>query len=564
MSNIYDKLGQERKKMQEEGVMPDWYTTGGWQLFKERYMYQASNPREQYERIARTLSQHTPDPEKWNRDFFNLLWKGWLSPSTPVLSNTGTSRGLPVSCAGSYISDSISDIYLAKHEVAMLTKYGFGTASYLGDVRPRGSNISVGGQSEGVLPIIQGIQKDMEYVSQGNARRGSWAGYLPIDHGDFEEVCTYLESNPDGNNIGWNVSNNFIERLADRDEDALHRYKKALKTKMVTGKGYYWFNEKANEKAPQWYKDQGLSVKSSQLCSEISLHSDEDHTFTCVLSSMNLSKWAEWKDTNAVFVATVFLDCVVQEFIERAKNIKGLEKAVAFTKKSRALGLGACGYHTYMQENMIPFESVEAQLWNIEVFAHLNKESKRASAWIAEQYGEPEWMKGYGYANTHRLAVAPTKSTALIMGGISEGINPDTAFVYTQRTPAGEIDRVNPVLLRIMKERGVYNKTVVTAIREAMGSVQWVDWLTEDEKEVFKTAFEIDQMMVIKKASRRSQEIDQYQSLNTFFAAGSSEAKINEVHKAAFLDPHILGLYYVYSQAGVQASSDKDECLSCQ
>jgi len=564
MSNIYDKLGQERKKMQEEGVMPDWYSTGGWQLFKERYMYQASNPREQYERIARTLSQHTPDPEKWNKDFFNLLWKGWLSPSTPVLSNTGTSRGLPVSCAGSYISDSISDIYSAKHEVAMLTKYGFGTASYLGDIRPRGTKISVGGEAEGVLPIIQGIQKDMEYVSQGNARRGSWAGYLPIDHGDFEEVCTYLESNPDGNNIGWNVSNGFIERLMSRDEDALHRYKKVLKTKMVTGKGYYWFNDKANDKAPQWYKDQGLSVKSSQLCSEISLHSDEDHTFTCVLSSMNLSKWDEWKDTNAVFVATVFLDCVVQEFIERAKNIKGLEKSVAFTKKSRALGLGACGYHTYMQQNMIAFESIEAQLWNIEVFTHLNEESKRASAWVAQQYGEPEWMRGYGYANTHRLAVAPTKSTALIMGGISEGINPDTAFVYTQRTPAGEIDRVNPILLEIMKERGVYNKATVTAIRESMGSVQWVDWLTEDEKEVFKTAFEINQMMIIKKASRRGQEIDQYQSLNTFFAAGSSESKINEVHKTAFLDPHILGLYYVYSQAGVQASSDKDECLSCQ
>lgn len=891
MSNIYDKLGQERKKMQEDGVMPEWYSTGGWQLFKERYMYQASNPREQYERIARTLSQHTPDPEKWNKDFFNLLWKGWLSPSTPVLSNTGTSRGLPVSCAGSYISDSISDIYLAKHEVAMLTKYGFGTASYLGDIRPRGTKISVGGEAEGVLPIIQGIQKDMEYVSQGNARRGSWAGYLPIDHGDFEEVCTYLESNPDGNNIGWNVSQDFTDKLLERDEDALHRYKKALKTKMVTGKGYYFFPDKAAEKRPQWYKDQGLDVKAPQLCvapetriltrtgyqeiseledewldiwngfewsnvqvrktgvnqkllkvttncgfelectpehkfyvhdrnsgksievraselktgdklmkcnfpiiqgdielenayangfysgdgcptksgkriylyhekrdlkqhlgdifddwciqenqnreyghssalrdkyfvplsnytiesrlewlagicdsdgtvarngktqsiqigntnkeflldtqmmlqtmgisskvtlskeagynklplndgsgelgdfytktcyrllignygvvqlqdlgfktnrldlsdhkpnrecnhfakvvsvedegriddtycftepkrhlgvfngivtgqcNEIMLHSSEDYTYTCVLSSMNLSKWGEWKDTNAVFAATVFLDCVVQEFIERAKNIKGLEKAVAFTKKSRALGLGACGYHTYMQENMIPFESIEAQLWNIEVFTHLNDESKKASAWVAEQYGEPEWMKGYGYANTHRLAVAPTKSTALIMGGISEGINPDTAFVYTQRTPAGEIDRVNPVLLRIMKERGVYNKTVVTAIREAMGGVQWVDWLTEDEKEVFKTAFEIDQMMVIKQASRRSQEIDQYQSLNTFFAAGSSEAKINEVHKAAFLDPHILGLYYVYSQAGVQASSDKDECLSCQ
>jgi ribonucleoside-diphosphate reductase alpha chain len=321
MSSIYDKLGNERKKLQQEGLMPDWYSTGGWQLFKERYMYQADSPKEQYERIARTLSMHTPDPDKWFTKFFDILWKGWLSPSTPVLANTGTSRGLPVSCAGTYISDSISDIYTAKHEVAMLTKYGFGTASYLGDIRPRGMKISVGGEAEGVLPVIQGIQKDMEYVSQGNARRGSWAGYLPITHGDFDEVCTYLEQNPDGNNIGWNVSNEFIEALNNRQPEALSRYAKTLKTKMVTGKGYNWFIDKANDRAPQWYKDKGMKIKSSQLCSEISLYSDEDHTFTCVLSSMIAMKWDEWKDTDAVEVATVFLDCVVQEFIERDKNI---------------------------------------------------------------------------------------------------------------------------------------------------------------------------------------------------------------------------------------------------
>lgn len=562
MSSIYDKLGNERKKLQAEGLIPDWYSTGGWQLFKERYMYQADNPKEQYERIARTLSMHTPDPDKWFTKFFEILWKGWLSPSTPVLANTGTSRGLPVSCAGTYISDSISDIYTAKHEVAMLTKYGFGTASYLGDIRPRGTKISVGGEAEGVLPVIQGVQKDMEYVSQGNARRGSWAGYLPVDHGDFDEVCTYLEQNPDGNNIGWNISNKFIEDLVNQDPEALRRYAKTMKTKMVTGKGYKWFIDKANDRAPQWYKDKGMKIKSSQLCSEISLFSDEDHTFTCVLSSMNAMKWDEWKDTDAVEVATVFLDCVVQEFIEKAKNIKGLEKAVRFTKKSRALGLGVCGYHSYLQANMIPFESLEAQLWNIKMFKKLDEDSKKASAWIASVYGEPEWMKGYGYANTHRIAVAPTKSTALIMGGISEGINPDTAFVYTQRTPAGEIDRVNPILLKIMKERGVFNKNEVASIRDNMGSVQNVDWLSDDEKLVFRTAFEINQHSVIKQASLRSDYIDQWQSLNLFFSSGESEQYINDVHKQAYLDPKILGLYYVYSKAGVQAS--KDECLACQ
>lgn len=562
MSSIYNKLSEERKKLQEEGNLPEWYTTGGYQMFKEKYLYQASNPREQYERIARTLAAHTPDPQEWYGKFFNLLWKGWLSPSTPILANTGTSRGLTVSCAGTYIPDSLDDIYKARHEVAMLTKQGFGTASYLGDIRPRGSEISVGGKSSGVMPIIEGFQSDMEYVTQGTARRGSWAGYLPVDHGDFEEVCTYLEQNPDGNNIGWCVSNDTIGKLNDAEEESLDIYGKALKTKMTTGKGYWFFPDKANARRPQWYVDQGKMITAPQLCNEIMLYNDKDHTYTCVLSSMNLAKWDEWKDTEAVFEATVFLDAVVQEFIERGKNMKGLEKAIAFTKKSRALGLGVCGFFTHLQKNMIPAESLDAHFFNLEVFKHLNNESKRASKWLAEQWGEPEWMKGYGYANTHRIAVAPTKSTALIMGGVSEGINPDTAMVFTQRTPAGEISRVNPVLLDIMKKEGVYNKKNIDFINDKMGSVQECDFLSDEVKEVFKTAFELPQSLLLRFASTRADDIDQWQSWNAFFSADADESVIDKFHVDAFNDPKILGMYYVYSKAGVQAS--KDECAVCQ
>lgn len=562
MSNIYNKLREERLHLLEQDLVPEWMSTAGYQLFKEKYLYQADNPREQYERIAATLSAHTEDPNMWRDKFFNLLWKGWLSPSTPVLANTGTTRGLPVSCAGTYISDNLDSIYNAKHEVAMLTKAGFGTASYLGDLRGRGDSISVGGKSSGLLPIIEGFQKDMEYVSQGTARRGSWAGYVRIDHKDFDEVCDYLFAHPDGNNIGWVVGDDFIDDLRQGDEEAIRRYGKAMKTKMVTGKGYFFFDDKANAKRPQWYKDQNLDIKSSQLCSEIMLHSSEDYTYTCVLSSMNLSKWDEWRETEAVFQATVFLDAVVQEFIERAKNMAGLEKAVAFTKNSRALGLGVCGFHSYLQQNLIPFESFEAHQWNTNVFVHLDTESRRASEYLARTWGEPKWMKGYGMANTHRLAVAPTKSTALIMGGISEGINPDTAMVYTQRTPAGEVDRINPALLRLMKEKGVYNQKNIEEVRDAHGSVQHVDWLDDDEKLAFRTAFEIDQDAVIRLASNRGRWIDQWQSLNLFFAAGEDEGYVNSIHKKAFLDPNILALYYVYSKAGV--ITNKDECLACQ
>lgn len=562
MTNSYRILSDERKKLQEEGLMPPHWSTGSWQLFKNKYLYQASNPKEQYQRIAATLAVHTPDPQEWKEKFFDIMWKGWLSPSTPILANTGTNRGLPVSCAGSYVPDSIDGIYKAKHETAMLTKMGFGTAGYLGDVRARGTPISVGGKSTGVMQVIEGFQSDMEYVAQGTARRGSWAGYLPIDHGDFNEVCTYLEQHPDGNNIGWNISDEFIERLKAGDQEAIKRYGKALKTKMVTGKGYFFFSDKVQRKRPKWYVDQNLDVKASQLCSEIMLHSSKDYTYTCVLASMNIERFDEWYNTDAVFVATVFLDAVCQEFIQKAKNIPGLEKAVAFTKNSRALGLGQCGLHSYMQKNMIAFESFEAHMLNNKVAKYIQDEAIKASEWLASVWGEPLWMKGYGRANSHLIAVAPTKSTALIMGGVSEGINPDTAMVYTQKSAGGEVDRVNPYLLKLMKEKGVYNKANVEDIRDKMGSVQHVNWLTDEEKLVFRTAFEISQHAIIRMAASRGKFMDQWQSLNLFFAAGEDEAYINEVHKEAFLNEDILALYYVYSMAGVQAS--KDECLACQ
>jgi len=560
--SIYNKLSEERKKLQEQGECPEWFSTPGWQLFKEKYLYQASTPREQYERIACTLSTHTPDPGVWKDKFFELLWKGWLSPSTPVLANTGTTRGLPVSCAGSYIEDSIDAIYSGLHETAALTKAGFGTASFLGDIRPRGTDISVGGKSSGLLPVLESYRQAMSYVAQGTSRRGSWAGYIPIEHGDFPEICDDLLHNPDGNNIGWCISDAFIHRLEAGDEDAISRYQAAMKTKMITGKGYFFFPDKANAKRPQWYVDRDLDIKAPQLCAEIMLHSSRDYTYTCVLSSMNVSLYDEWKDTDAVFVATVFLDCVCQEFIERGKNVPGLEKAIAFTKKSRALGLGVCGWHTLLQKRRVVYGEFQSMMLNSEVFGLLDRESRRASEWLAETWGEPEWMKGYGMANTHRLAVAPTKSTALIMGGVSEGINPDTAFIYTQRTAAGEVERINPILLELMKEKGVYTKKYIEDVRDNMGSVQHVDWLDDHEKAVFRTAFEIPQLSVLTMASQRAQFLDQWQSLNLFFSADEDETYINEVHKAAFQDPNILALYYVYSKAGVQAS--KDECLACQ
>jgi ribonucleoside-diphosphate reductase alpha chain len=563
--NIYEQLSEERKQLQEEGRVPVWYTTAGWQMFKEKYMYEAMDVREQFNRIASTAAKYLRHVglEGVAKDkFFNLFWSGFLSPSTPVLANTGTNRGMSVSCSGGKIDDSIEGFYNHYREVAMLTKNGFGTSGDLSGVRPRGSKISVGGRASGVLPVFKHVIQDMRDVAQGTARRGAYAGYLNADHGDFDEVCDFIMAEPDDANIGWVITNEFIDRLEAGDHETHRRFKKMLKLKMVHGRGYFFFVDKANAHRPEMYVKHDLRINNSNLCSEIMLFNDVNHTFTCVLSSMNVSRWEEWKDTDAVFWATVFLDCIAQDFIEKAKHIPGLENAVRFTEKGRALGLGQCGLHTLFQMKNIAFESFDAHILNLEIAKHIDEESLKASKYMATILGEPEWCKGFGVRNTHRIAIAPTKSTANLMGGVSEGINPDPAFVYTASGAAGEMDRINPILLAIMKERGVYTKKIINDIADKAGSVQHVDWLSEEEKAVWRTAFEMNMEAVIRMASARGRYVCQWQSVNLFFSADEDEAYIAEIHQKAFLDPNMLALYYIYTQAGVQAA--KGECEACQ
>lgn len=570
MSSYYNKLSEQRKKLQADGDLPEWYSTGGFQLFQQKYMW-APTPREQYEAIAATAAKHTDDAPHWKEKFYELLWKGWLSPSTPVLANMGTTRGFPVSCSGSYTSDSIDGFYKSLHEMALLTKGGFGTSTYLGDVRPRGSRISSGGKASGIIPVLRERVQAARNVSQGGVRRGADASYIPLSHGDFDEVLSMLENEPDDLNIGWVLKDEDIAKIVgEANEENLpmkRRFASTLRAKTFTGKGYYWKTDAANRKLPVYYP---MGSKASNLCSEINLPSDADHTFTCVLSSMNLAKYDEWKDTDAVFTATVFLDCVASEFIAMAKGVPGLENAVRFTEKARALGLGVCGYHTYLQQNMWTFDSIQAMAFNKEVFEKLDKESKEASVWMAGQFGVPEWVGaawGAGKSdivrNASRIAIAPTKSTALIMGGVSEGINPDVGYTYTQGTAAGEIDRVSPVILKIMKERGVYDAKHIKQMTDAFGSVQGVDWLTDEEKAVFRTAFEINQFSIIRMAAQRGAYIDQWQSLNLFFAGDAPSSYIRDVHYEALATEGIIGLYYLYSQSGIKGS-DPEECEVCQ
>ena len=561
--SIYQDLSDERKQLQSVGKLPQWYSTSAWQLLKEKYttdkypdLYSI------YKRISSAASKHMDDEEHWDKVFFNLLWSGHLACSTPVLANMGTTRGCPVSCSGNYVGDSVYEFYESQKETAILTKNGFGTSSYLGAVRGRGEPIRSGGNASGVLPVLRGYIQLSRDVSQGNTRRGAWAGYIEIDHPDFWEVVAYILNNPDDCNVGWLVSDKFIQNLEDGDEESINRYQRALKTKMVTGKGYFVFIDRVNRANPDSYKKHGLTVKASNLCTEITLPSDEFHTFTCVLSSMNLAKYDEWKDTDAVQNAIVFLDCVAEEFIQMGRGIKGLEKAVRFTESGRALGLGTLGFHSYLQQNMIDIESTEAHMLNNTMFKGIQKEAKKGSQWLAKVKGEPKWCKGEGVRNTHLLAIAPNSSSALICGGVSQGIEPVYKNVFVQGTPAGEINRINPVLVDLMKVKGVFNHDNIDAIIKDNGSVQLVDWLTDEEKVVFKTAFEINQEVLLRLASVRQRHICQAQSLNLFFTAEVSEEEVSRIHKIAFKDKFIKSLYYVRSEAGVRGSTG--ECVACE
>jgi ribonucleoside-diphosphate reductase alpha chain len=567
--SLYTELSEQRKQLQAEGRLPEWYTTAGWQMFSERYLYQADDFKGQVTRIASVAAKHAHrmygDEFDWTAEFFNLFWDGDLSPSTPVLANMGTDRGFPVSCSGQYIGDSIDDFYGNLRESALLTKMGFGTSAYLGDIRPRGALTSNGFKASGVVPVLDDFVTMSRKVSQG-PRRGAWAGYIEPEHGDFWELVQYLRDNVDDTNIGWNLTDFFQSQLNSDDPEVASeadlRWGRINGTKATFGKGYMLFIDKANRNRPEWYKERGLKIKASNLCSEIMLFADMYHTYTCVLSSINIMNWDRIKVGRQVFFSTVFLDCVAEEFIERARGMPGMEKAVRFTEKSRALGLGQCGFHSYLQKNMIPFESFEAHMLNNRIAAFILEQATEATFYMAAEAGEPEWMEGTGRRNSHLIAIAPTKSTALLMGGVSEGINPDPAMTFVQTTAAGEIDRVNPQLLSLMKEKGVYTKKHIQELVEALGSVQGVSWLSPEEKAVFKTAFEIDQRAILRLGSQRQRYICQGQSLNLFFSADEDEGYISLILQEAWEDPYILAVYYSYSQAGVTAS--KDECLACQ
>lgn len=553
------------------------------------YLLKGEKPIDAYHRVANSVADRLGKPEMADK-FFQYIWNGWLNLATPVLSNTGTDRGLPISCYGIDIEDSVFDIGTKNLEMMLLAKHGGGVGVGFNRIRPAGSKISKNGTSDGVIPFTKIFDSTILATSQGNVRRGAASSNLNIEHKDFEDWLEIREPKGDVNRQCMNlhqcavVGDKFMRKLEDGDVDARRKWGKLLQKRKATGEPYIMFKGNVNKQNPEAYKKNSLKVYMTNICSEIVLHTDENHSFVCCLSSVNLARYDEWKDTDLIYIATWFLDGVLEEFIQKAKNMKGFENVVRFAEKGRAIGLGVLGWHTYLQQKGIPFEGLLAQFETRKIFSQIKIESERASRDMAEEYGEPLWCVETGMRNTHLRAIAPTVSNSKLSGNVSAGVEPWAANVFTDQSAKGTFIRKNKELEKVLKKIGINTKEIWDKILADGGSIQDIDeldsWfyvngkLTENPegndhipvKDVFKTFKEINQLELIKQAGIRQQYIDQSVSLNLAFPSQATPKWINQVHMEAWRQ-RIKTLYYMRTESVLRAdiatrATDPD-CISC-
>jgi ribonucleoside-diphosphate reductase alpha chain len=498
--------------------------------------------------------------------FCLYMQKGFYSLSSPIWANFGRNRGLPISCFGSYIPDTMEGILGKLAEVGMMTKSGGGTSAYFGDVRGRGMPISAGGESTGSVHFMELYDKLMNVVSQGNVRRGSFAAYLPIDHPDIEE---FLKIKSEGNeiqdiSIGVCVSDEWMKSMIEGNKEKRKIWGEVLKKRFESGYPYIFFTDNVNNQAPEVYKKKGLKINNSNLCSEIFLSNSEDESFVCNLSSMNLEKWEEWKDTDAVETMVYFLDAVMTEFINKTDEMPYMESANKFARNQRALGLGVLGWHSLLQSKMVGFESFEAKMLNVQIWKHIKEKSHKASEQLAQLFGEPELMIGTGKRNSTTMAVAPTTSSSFILGQVSPSIEPLNSNYYVKDLAKGKFSYKNPYLKKLLKQKEKDNDEIWKSILIHGGSVQHLDFLSENEKEVFKTFEETSQKEIIIQAAQRQKYIDQGQSLNMLIPAGTPPKAVNELIIFAW-EQGIKSLYYQRSTNPAQTLARNILlCKSCE
>ena len=559
-------------ELKETGHAPEWMTEEGFKTLQGGYLLPDETPRMMYERVAKAAGSYYDNSDHWTKKFFETMWKNWLCPASPVLSNMGTSRGLPISCNSIHVGDSVDSIFGKSRELAMLSKNGAGVGIYLGDVRGRGAPIKGNGHSEGIIPWAKVYDTTTVAVSQGSTRRGASAVYLPIVHSDIEEYINMRRPTGDVNrrclnlNHGICITDQWMDQMLDGDQNKRLLWQEILKGRVETGEPYLFFTDNVNRQNPECYKGNGLDVKTSNICTEIFLYTDPEHSFVCCLSSLNLVKWEEWKDTDVVETAVRFLDAVIEEYLVKSEGIPAMEPSRAAAAKGRAIGIGVLGWHTLLQRNRFPFDSFDAMMLNANIFKTIRANAEKETAALAWEKGEPEWCKGYGRRNTHLLAVAPTVSNSLISGGHSAGIEPIRAAIYSQKSAKGTFIIKNPTFEALLAEKGHNTPEVWKTIIEKGGSVNHLKFLSDLEKEVFMSAMEINQYAIIKQAAQRQKWIDQGQSINLFFGANSDPKYIHGVHLEAWKS-NIKSLYYLRTEGvinGDLASRSKEECAACE
>jgi len=584
---IEKELGWER------GIdYPEWGHTDVYlNTISRGYCLPGETPKDAYWRVATTVANRLKKPEMADK-FMKYIWKGWLNLASPVLSNTGTERGLPISCFGIDVADSINDIGQKNLELMLLAKHGGGVGICHNQIRPAGAEITDNGTSDGVVPFIKINDSTILATNQGAVRRGAASTNLSIEHEDFWEWLEIREPKGDINRQCLNtnqcvvISDKFMRNVLEGDTESRKRYAAVQRKRRQTGQPYIMYRGNVNKQNPEAYKRNGLKVFMTNICSEIVLHTDENHSFVCCLSSLNLSRYDEWKNTNLIYDATWFLDGVLEEFIQKAKYRKGFENSVRTAEKGRAVGLGVLGWHTYLQQRGIAFEGLEAQYETRNIFSQIKIESEKASRDLAEEYGEPLWCRDTGFRNTHLRAVAPTVSNSKLAGGISAGIEPVPANIWTDQSAKGTFIRKNRQLEGYLDKIGHDNKKVWDKIMADGGSVQGLKFLDDwcflkgilmkckdvpqyqegvPFKDVFKTFKEINQLELVKQAGVRQQYVDQAVSLNLAFPKEATPKWINQVHLEAWKQG-IKTLYYMRTESvlrGDIAQKAMEDCISC-
>lgn len=541
-----------------------WATAESMTVLERGYLLPGEQLEDAVYRVTNAAAKRLGRPDLQPK-FEELIARGWMSLSSPVWANMGTDRGFPISCFGSYVEDSMEGITKTLSECIMMTKLGGGTSAYFGHLRERGASIRNNGKSSGPVSFLKMFDAMIDTVSQGNVRRGAFAAYMDVEHPD---ILDFLQIKGIGNAIqniffGVTVSDRWMEEMIAGDQEKRNVWAKVLHSRQEKGLPYIVFSDNTNRGAADVYRDKGMTIYNSNLCSEIALPVASDESFVCCLSSMNLEYYDDWKDTDAVETAIWFLDAVMEEFIQKSAGQPYMERTHRFASRHRALGLGVMGYHAYLQKNNIPFESMDAKYFNSQAFARIRSKALNASEALAEAYGEPEVLEGYGRRNATLMAIAPTTSSSSILGQTSPGIEPYSSNYYKVGLAKGNFMRKNKFLKELLERKGMDTEEVWNSILLKNGSVQHLEGLSQHEKEVFKTFREINPHEIVIQAAARQKHVDQSQSLNLNIPPQMPVKEVN----ALMIEAWRLGvksLYYQRSSSVAQEMANRfRECVSC-